>query len=96
MQFIKPALVVSSCLVAHSAAAQPAASGPSPQPVLPNVLPTADGGTIDGRIDYSRLRGDPDIDPPLLLAFNLHAQYIASMGSGAAAADASRTCDKRW
>jgi hypothetical protein len=82
MQFIKLAFVASTCLVARSAAAQPAAPDPSPQQVLPNVLSTAAGATIDGRIDYSRFIDDSDFGPPLLLAFNLHGQYIAPIGLG--------------
>jgi hypothetical protein len=52
------------------------------QPVLPGVLSTSVGATLDGRIDYSHFDSGGSDSSPTLLAFNLYGQYIAPVGLG--------------
>ena len=86
MQVFQTAFVVASCLLIGSAAAEPAppAAKPAPpaaasQSVLPNVLSTSVGATLDARIDSTHL--GPEI--PQVFALNLHGQYISPSGFGA-------------
>jgi hypothetical protein len=60
--------------------AQPGPAGPS-QSVLPGVLSTSVGATLDGRIDYVHLQFGEG-SSPTLFAINLHGQYIAPIGVG--------------
>ena len=82
MHLAKLVVVATSCLAVRSAAAQPE---PEPsidraQSVLPALLPTSSGATLDGRLDYVRLTGSSDA--PTLFAFKLHGQYVAPQGIG--------------
>jgi hypothetical protein len=85
MDFVKLTFVVASCLAARTAAAQPATqpvAAPTPAPsqsVVPGVLSTANGTTLDGRIDYTSIRED---SAPSLIALNLHIQHVTPMGVG--------------
>lgn len=80
MRFASLGLIV----VAGNAFAQPPPGpmieGPSneTQSVLPNLLATSAGGTLDARIDFT-LNGEDDL---LLFATNLHGQYISPGGLG--------------
>lgn len=92
MQVVKLALAVTSCLAIRSAAAQPAQTPVAPPPpavaevsppsraqsVLPNLLSTEVGVTLDGRIDHSKL----DSEDLGFLALHLHGQYIGRYGLG--------------
>jgi hypothetical protein len=93
MQVVKLALAVTSCLAIRSAAAQPAQTPVAPPPpppapdlqppagpqsVLPNLLSTAVGATLDGRVDYSKLEDDG----VGFLALHLHGQYLGRFGLG--------------
>ncbi len=59
--------------------------GPAPTltagPILPNLLPTRLGTTIDARLDYTHFdNAGLDLDP--LIGFLLHAQYLTAKGYG--------------
>jgi hypothetical protein len=93
MRYSKLMFMVTPCLLAPSVAAQPAAAQPAAsaaqpartapsQSVLPNVLPTSVGATFDGRTDYTHWLDDDDSGPLNLFAFNLHGQYVSSIGLG--------------
>jgi opacity protein-like surface antigen len=74
-------LISLSCSVATLLAAGTAfAEAPgSVQTVLPNILSTADGATIDIRLDYTNVQDD---NGPTIFALNLHGQYITPGGIG--------------
>ncbi len=80
MSIAKLSFIAASCLVAGSAAAQPA-PGESSQSVLPAVLPTIAGTTFDARVDYSNFGGN-DFGDVTLLALDLHGQHITPSGLG--------------
>lgn len=88
MKVIHIAFVMGSCLVIRSAAAEPAQTtamkappATTTQSVLPNVLSTSAGLTLDERIDFTNLDSEAEI--PQLLGYTLHGQYIARSGLGA-------------
>ena len=72
------ALAAVTLLASSSALAEPAR--PSSPTVLPNLLPSAEGGTVDLRADYVHA-GDVDgsLDAATLAA---HAQYLTPRGLG--------------
>jgi hypothetical protein len=51
------------------------------QSVLPNLLSTAPGGTVDARMDFT-LDGEDDDNSLTLFAVNLHGQFISPGGLG--------------
>ena len=55
------------------------------QSVLPNLLPTAAGGNIDARLDFTLNTEDED-NSLTLFAVNVHGQYISPSGLGGYAA----------
>jgi hypothetical protein len=80
MHLVKLVVVATSCLAVRSAAAQPEPPIDRTQSVLPTLLPTSSGATIDGRLDYVRLTDSSSA--PTLFALKLHGQYVAPQGIG--------------
>lgn len=92
MQYVKLAVVAASCVAMRSAAAQPTYPPPPPPPpaapttqsVLPDVLSTLGGGSIEARMDYTHY--DDSVFDLTVFAFNIHGQYISPSGLGGYAA----------
>jgi hypothetical protein len=80
MQLAKLVIVTASCLAVRSAAAQPVPPTDGMKTVLPAVLPTATGATLDGRLDYVHLTESDNA--PTVFALKLHGQYVAPQGVG--------------
>lgn len=51
-------------------------------PILPNMLPSRIGGTVDVRADYTYFGESSGLDLDVMLGFTLHGQYIAQQGYG--------------
>lgn len=75
MKCISISCSIATLLTAGTALAEPS----SVQTVLPNIFSTADGATIDIRLDYTNVQDDND---PTIFALNLHGQYITPGGLG--------------
>ena len=79
-------LISLSCFVAASLAAGAAFAQAPPkdpvQTVLPNVLSTADGGTLDMRADYTNIDTNGLGDEPTIFGLNAHFQYVTPGGLG--------------
>ena len=56
---------------------------PSPGSILPNMVPTRVGATIDFRADYSHYSEEGGLFGDTLLTFDLYGQYIWPQGYGA-------------
>jgi len=55
----------------------------TPGPILPNMLPTRIGATVDVRLDYTAFGGDDDLFGELfLMNLNLYGSYITPQGYG--------------
>jgi hypothetical protein len=51
-------------------------------PILPNMLPSRLGATIDVRADYTHFSNDAFINDVTMIGLNLHGQYIFPQGYG--------------
>lgn len=61
----------------------PGTADRSPGAILPNMIPTRVGATVDFRADYSHFGDDAALFGNTLLTFDLYGQYIWPQGYGA-------------